>query len=139
MSDWFAVVMIASEWAALAAIVNPMGEFTLNDDCAYIARKQTSIIDERTTRHPGYVISQQKRKRIEEIFGWLKNRCWPALDSPPRTGPGRLVAAEELPVVVIGDGNQRTAAMSGCHAEIATSQRPGAPRSTKSAAIRVAG
>ena len=38
----------------------------------HIARKQTSIIDERTTRHPGYVISQQKRKRIEEIFGWLK-------------------------------------------------------------------
>src|SRR5271169_763248 len=38
----------------------------------YIACKQTSIIDERTTRHPGYVISQQKRKRIEEIFGWLK-------------------------------------------------------------------
>jgi len=24
------------------------------------------------TRHPGYPISQQKRKRIEEIFGWLK-------------------------------------------------------------------
>jgi IS5 family transposase len=38
----------------------------------HIARKQTSIIDERTTRHRGYVISQQKRKRIEEIFGWLK-------------------------------------------------------------------
>ena len=26
----------------------------------------------RTTRHPGYAISQKKRKRIEEIFGWLK-------------------------------------------------------------------
>lgn len=38
----------------------------------HIARKSTSIIDERTTRHPGYGISQQKRKRIEEIFGWLK-------------------------------------------------------------------
>jgi transposase len=38
----------------------------------HIARKSTSIIDERTTRHPGYAISQQKRKRIEEIFGWLK-------------------------------------------------------------------
>jgi hypothetical protein len=25
-----------------------------------------------TTRHPGYLISQQKRKRTEEIFGWLK-------------------------------------------------------------------
>jgi transposase len=38
----------------------------------HVARKRTSIIDERTTRHRGYVISQQKRKRIEEIFGWLK-------------------------------------------------------------------
>ena len=38
----------------------------------HLARKPTSIIDERTTRHPGYAISQQKRKRIEEIFGWLK-------------------------------------------------------------------
>jgi transposase len=38
----------------------------------HIARKQTSIIDERTTRHPGYAISQRKRKRVEEIFGWLK-------------------------------------------------------------------
>src|SRR5712691_7325946 len=31
-----------------------------------------SAIDGRTTRHPGYQVSQQKRKRIEEIFGWLK-------------------------------------------------------------------
>jgi transposase len=38
----------------------------------HIARKATSIIDARTTRHPGYPLSQHKRKRIEEIFGWLK-------------------------------------------------------------------
>ena len=38
----------------------------------HIACKQNSIIDARTTRHPGYLISQNKRKRIEEIFGWLK-------------------------------------------------------------------
>ena len=38
----------------------------------HIARKSTSIIDARTTRHRGYAISQQKRKRIEEIYGWLK-------------------------------------------------------------------
>lgn len=31
-----------------------------------------SAIDRRTTRHAGYKISQQKRKRIEECFGWLK-------------------------------------------------------------------
>jgi IS5 family transposase len=30
----------------------------------HIARKQTSIIDDRTTRHPGYAISQQKRKTV---------------------------------------------------------------------------
>jgi transposase len=31
-----------------------------------------SAIDGRTTRHPGYAVSQQKRKRVEEIFGWMK-------------------------------------------------------------------
>ena len=31
-----------------------------------------SAIDARTTRHIGYAISQRKRKRVEEIFGWLK-------------------------------------------------------------------
>ncbi len=31
-----------------------------------------SAIDQRTTRHVGYQISQQRRKRIEEVFGWLK-------------------------------------------------------------------
>jgi transposase len=31
-----------------------------------------SAIDGRTTRHEGYAISQRKRKRIEECFGWLK-------------------------------------------------------------------
>jgi transposase len=38
----------------------------------HVAPKVTTIIDARTTRHPGYAISQQKRKRVEEIFGWLK-------------------------------------------------------------------
>ena len=31
-----------------------------------------SALDERTTRHAGYRLSQRKRKRIEECFGWLK-------------------------------------------------------------------
>ena len=31
-----------------------------------------SRIDPRTTGHPGYEISQRKRKRIEEVFGWMK-------------------------------------------------------------------
>jgi transposase len=31
-----------------------------------------SAIDGRTTRHEGYQVSQRKRKRIEEVFGWIK-------------------------------------------------------------------
>lgn len=33
---------------------------------------RASAIDGRTTHHPGYALSQRKRKRVEEIFGWLK-------------------------------------------------------------------
>jgi IS5 family transposase len=34
--------------------------------------RRGSAIDGRTTQHEGYRISQKKRKRIEECFGWLK-------------------------------------------------------------------
>lgn len=34
--------------------------------------RRRSNIDGRTTRHAGYALSQKARKRIEEIFGWLK-------------------------------------------------------------------
>ena len=33
---------------------------------------RSSAIDGRTTRHRGYALSQQLRKRVEEIFGWVK-------------------------------------------------------------------
>ena len=36
------------------------------------AKKKGSAIDRRTTRHPGYAVSQKKRKQIEEPFGWGK-------------------------------------------------------------------
>src|SRR5579862_6439615 len=36
------------------------------------SRPGGSAIDGRTTRHLGYQVSQRKRKRIEEVFGWLK-------------------------------------------------------------------
>ena len=38
-----------------------------------IKRSGGSAIDQRTTRHEGYAVSQKKRKRIEESFGWLKD------------------------------------------------------------------
>ena len=36
-------------------------------------KNRKSAIDGRTTRHPGYDVSQRKRKRVEEIFGWIKS------------------------------------------------------------------
>ena len=37
-----------------------------------IKRPGGSAIDGRATRHEGYQVSQRKRKRIEEVFGWIK-------------------------------------------------------------------
>ena len=39
----------------------------------HVARKaRHSAIDGRTTRHAGYAVSQKRRKKIEEPFGWAK-------------------------------------------------------------------
>lgn len=40
---------------------------------ACIHTRTTPGLDGRTTRHPSYTVSQRKRKRIEEIFGWMKH------------------------------------------------------------------
>ena len=40
---------------------------------AQVTKGRRSAIDGRTTRHPGYAVSQRIRKRVEEIFGWMKS------------------------------------------------------------------
>ncbi len=35
-------------------------------------KRRKTAIDGRTTRHPGYKVSQRRRKRIEEVFAWVK-------------------------------------------------------------------
>ena len=53
--------------------VKQVREFNVTPHVAQnIHRRKKSAIDKRTTRHAGYAVSQQRRKRIEEIFGWLK-------------------------------------------------------------------
>ncbi len=42
------------------------------DITPHVAQKRRSAIDRRTTRHEGYRLSQRVRKRVEEIFGWVK-------------------------------------------------------------------
>lgn len=54
------------------------GEFHValveNGVVPHIAQKESlyPLIDRRTTGRPGYQMSQKKRKRVEEIFGWVK-------------------------------------------------------------------
>jgi IS5 family transposase len=38
----------------------------------HVAQKANSAIDRRSTRHRGYLLSQLRRKRVEEIFGSIK-------------------------------------------------------------------
>jgi hypothetical protein len=33
---------------------------------------RSSAIDQRTTRHAGYGVTQRKRKLVEQSFGWMK-------------------------------------------------------------------
>jgi transposase len=57
----------------LADVVTPGRRITVGADKAYDTRRiGGSAIDARTTRHLGYAISQRKRKRIEQCFGWGK-------------------------------------------------------------------
>jgi hypothetical protein len=36
-------------------------------------KRRKTAIDGRTTRHAGYAVSRRCRKRIEEVFGWIKS------------------------------------------------------------------
>jgi transposase len=55
-----------------AGFVEDMRDLNVTPHVAQNDKHRRSAIDKRTTRYPGYLISQQKRKRVEEIFGWLK-------------------------------------------------------------------
>ena len=52
--------------------VDTLRSLTVTPHVAQNDTHRKSAIDGRTTRHPGYAVSMNKRKRVEEIFGWLK-------------------------------------------------------------------
>ena len=50
---------------------------------------RSSAVDGGTTRHDGYAVSQRKRKRVEEVFGWVKTvarQCKTRFRGLDRTG-----------------------------------------------------
>jgi transposase len=52
--------------------VDDLRELNVTAHVAQNTSNRASAIDGRTTRHPGYAISQKKRKLVEEPFGWAK-------------------------------------------------------------------
>jgi transposase len=52
--------------------VRDLRDLKVTPHVAQNTKNRSSAIDGRTTRHAGYAISQWKRKRVEEIFGWIK-------------------------------------------------------------------
>jgi transposase len=54
------------------SFVAAMREINVTPHVAQNDSNRRSAIDGRTTRHPGYAVSQRKRKRVEEVFGWIK-------------------------------------------------------------------
>ena len=55
-----------------AGFVAGLQELNATPHVAQNTSNRRSAIDRRTTRHPGYTVSQRIRKRIEEGFGWIK-------------------------------------------------------------------
>jgi hypothetical protein len=52
--------------------VNELRSMKVTPHVTQNTTNRRSAIDGRTTRHPGYGVSQRIRKRIEEAFGWIK-------------------------------------------------------------------
>ena len=52
--------------------VSTVREMHITPHVAQNTTGRPSAIDARTTRHAGYAISQRKRKRVEQSFGWMK-------------------------------------------------------------------
>lgn len=55
-----------------SGFVQALRDLKVTPHVAQHTNGRSSAIDERTTRHEGYAVSQKKRKRVEEVFGWLK-------------------------------------------------------------------
>jgi transposase len=53
--------------------VDELRHMEITPHIAQNGTNRRSAVDERTTRHGGYQLSQKARKRIEEVFGWMKS------------------------------------------------------------------
>ncbi len=71
-APWRRVTLGADRGYDTRGFVEAMRELAVTQHVAQNDTNRRSAIDERTTRHDGYAVSQRKRKRVEEVFGWIK-------------------------------------------------------------------
>lgn len=69
---WKRVTLGADRGYDTRGFVEAVRERNVTPHIAQNDTNRRSAIDERTTRHEGYAASQRKRKRVEEVFGWIK-------------------------------------------------------------------
>jgi transposase len=67
-----AITLGADKAYDVADFVNELRSMKVTPHVAQNTSGRSSAIDGRTTRHAGYASSQRIRKRIEEVFGWMK-------------------------------------------------------------------
>jgi transposase len=67
-----AITLGADKGYDAADFVEELRTMNVRPHVAQNTNGRRSAIDKRTTRHPGYAVSQRIRKRIEETFGWTK-------------------------------------------------------------------
>lgn len=66
----------------------------INGHVTKTGKRRRTAVDRRTTRHAGYGVSQRCRKRIEEVFGWIKGSA--GLGKVKLRGRARVDAAFTL-------------------------------------------
>jgi len=66
------LTLAADKGYDVAGFVEELRDLGVTPHVAQNTTGRSSAIDGRTTRHAGYEISQRLRKRVEEVFGWMK-------------------------------------------------------------------
>ena len=69
---WRRVTLGADRGYDTRPFVAAIREINVTPHVAQNDSNRRSAIDGRTTQNEGYVVSQRKRKRVEEVFGWMK-------------------------------------------------------------------
>jgi transposase len=66
------ITLAADKGYDVRDFVSELRRMTVTPHIAQHTTRRRSAVDRRTTRHPGYEISQRKRKLVEQGFGWMK-------------------------------------------------------------------